>query len=77
MKLTNPDLTIKALNFTCNKTKHDYIIISTDGENKALKETIDLVKNETLNKTKKFTRIELANRFTDVTLCSLDPTKTT
>lgn len=77
MKLTKPDLTIKALQFTCNKTNHEYKIISTDGENKALKNTIDLVKNVTLNKTKKFTRIELANRFTDVTLCRLDPTKTT
>mgnify|MGYP000330205817 CR=1 FL=1 len=77
MKLTNPDLTIKALKFTCNKTKCKYKIVSTDGENETLKKTIDLVKNETLNKTKKFTRIELANRFTDVTLCSLDHTKKT
>ena len=43
MKLTKPDLTIKALQFTCNKTNHEYKIISTDGENKALKNTIDLV----------------------------------
>ena len=77
MKITNPDLTIKTLKFTCNKTKHDYRIISTNGENETLKTTIDLVKNETINKTKKFTRIELANRFTDVTLCNLDHTKKT
>lgn len=77
MKLTKPDLTIKSSFFTCKKTNHEYKIISTDGTNKAIKNTIDLVKNITLNKTKKFTRIELANRFTDVTLCSLDPTKKT
>lgn len=77
MTLTAPDLTIKSIEFTCNKTKHDYRVISSDGENKPLIQTIDLVRNLTLNKTKEFTRLELANRFKDVTLCNYDPIKKT
>lgn len=76
MTLTAPNLTIKAIEFTCNRTKHDYRVLASNGENKPLRYTLDLVKNLTLNKKKEFTRIELANRFKDVTLCNYDPTKT-